>query len=96
MRDPIWFGVAGLALAASALAWAGEKSSDEKGVRGSSRATVQARAGASVASQRPSSATVVVSSYRSDARSARSSAEVRPFSQARWLQEREGYRDGGY
>lgn len=95
MRDTIWFGVAGVALAASALAWAGERSSDEKGVRGSSRATVQARASASA--QRPSSATVVVSSYRSmDARTARGSPEVRPFSQARWLQEREGYRDGGY
>lgn len=92
MRHTMGFGIAaGLALAASA--WAGKNSSDEKAVRGSSRASVQARTGAATG-QRPGA--VVVSSYKPmEARSARSS-EVRAFSQARWVQEREGYRDGGY
>ena len=85
---------AGLALAASAHTWAG-KGSDQKAVRGASRATVQARTGASATGQRARG--VVVSSYRPmEARSARGSSEVKPFNQARWLQEREGYRDGGY
>jgi hypothetical protein len=99
MAKAIRFGVAaGLALTASAPAWAGDEKAEEKAARGeattSERASADrskptgdkgAGAEAGMGSRSPEAATVVKASY-----------DVKASRNERWLQEREGYRDGGY
>ena len=99
MSKAIRFGVAaGLALTASAPAWAGDEKAGEKAAR--DKATTGERASADTSkptsgkgagveagmgSRSPGDATVVKASY-----------DVKASRNERWLREREGYRDGGY
>lgn len=82
--------VAGLALTLS-TAWAGEKSTNEKG-----RSAAVAGQESGKVSQRGELARGGVVQVASDRRAMTESKEVRASHEERWIKEREGYRDGGY